>query len=89
MTNYFERGVDSINGVSSITPRDPKRRGCQISVRVSGNASHLEHELIERGVVPDARDPDVLRFAPTPLYTSFTDIAKAIDELSQAISNNK
>ena len=89
LTNYFERGVDSLDGASSITPRDPKRRGCQISVRVTGNASQLEHELIERGVVPDARDPDVLRFAPTPLYTRFTDIAKAIDELDQVLSKKK
>jgi len=89
LTRYFEQGIEAISNVSSITPRDPQRRGCQISVRVPGDASQLEHELIKKGVVPDARDPDVLRFAPTPLYTSFADIARAVDELAGLVATMK
>ena len=89
LTQYFEKGIEAINHISSITPRDPQRRGCQISVRVPGDATQLEHELIQRGVVPDARDPDVLRFAPVPLYTSFVDIAKAVNELADVVATYK
>ncbi|MDP6144241.1 MAG: kynureninase [Acidimicrobiales bacterium] len=89
LTSYFEQGIDAIGNVSSITPRDPQRRGCQISVRVPGDASQLEHQLIGKGVVPDARDPDVLRFAPTPLYTTFADVARAVEDLSDLVSNLK
>ena len=87
LTEYFEKGVKAIKNISSITPTDPKRRGCQISVRVSGSASKLEEELIGCGVVPDARDPDILRFAPVPMYTTFSDIARAVQELDRLVAN--
>ena len=87
LTEYFEKGVKAIKNISSITPTDPKRRGCQISVRVSGSASDLEEKLIGCGVVPDARDPDILRFAPVPMYTTFSDIARAVQELDRLVTN--
>ena len=86
LTQYLENGIRTIDGVESITPEDPERRGCQISVRVKGDAAALEKKLILDGVVPDARDPDVLRFAPVPMYSSFSDIARAIRKLKKLIS---
>ena len=86
LTTYLEEGIRTINGVESITPTDPHRRGCQISVRVNGGALSLEQQLIRVGVVPDARDPDVLRFAPTPMYSTFRDIARAIQELAKLVA---
>ena len=85
LTAYLEKGIQAIEGVESITPEDPERRGCQISVRVQGDAATLEKELIRKGIVPDARDPDVLRFAPTPMYSSFSDIARAIRQLEKLV----
>ena len=86
LTQYLENGIRTIDGVESITPEDPERRGCQISVRVKGDAAALEKKLILGGVVPDARDPDVLRFAPVPMYSSFSDIARAIRKFKKLIS---
>ena len=88
LTAYLEEGIQTIDGVESITPEDPHSRGCQISVRVQGDASTMEQILIREGIVPDARDPDVLRFAPTPMYSSFTDIARAIRQLEKLISGS-
>ena len=45
LTKYFEKGVKAIKNISSITPTDPKRRGCQISVRVSGAHPTLRKNL--------------------------------------------
>jgi kynureninase len=87
LTNYFEKGIKSIENISSITPENPEMRGCQISVRVSGNASKIEKELINLGIVPDARDPDILRFAPVPMYSTFVDIARGIQTLEQLVTN--
>ena len=87
LTNYFEKGINAITNISSITPKEHERRGCQISVRVSGSASTLEQKLVNQGIVPDARDPDILRFAPVPMYSTFSDIAIGIEGLSQLLQN--
>ncbi len=56
-----------------ITPRDPSRRGAQLSIEVDG-AGHLTERLVEEhGVVGDDRPPNIIRFAPAPLYNSFHD----------------
>ena len=59
-----------------LTPADPDRRGCQLSLRVrSGreDGQKLFRYLAERGVITDWREPDVIRVAPTPLYNRFAD----------------
>jgi len=86
LTQYLEKGIQTINGINSITPENPERRGCQISVRVNGDAAALEKKLILDGVVPDARDPDVVRFAPVPMYSSFSDIARAIQKIKKLVN---
>lgn len=82
LTAFLERGLtalaDTVDGCAVVTPTDPDQRGCQLSLRVPGSASDLEAALAERGVVVDARDPDIIRLAPTPLYNSFADIAAAV-----------
>jgi kynureninase len=58
------------------TPRDPQRRGCQLSVKFKNinDIDALVAKLKKNGVVLDARKPNVIRIAPTPLYNSFTDV---------------
>ncbi|KAA9130572.1 kynureninase [Marinihelvus fidelis] len=72
-----------------VTPSDPERRGCQLSLRVrAGRAAGraLFTYLAERGVVIDWREPDLLRLAPVPLYNRFEDLwrlGEAIHDWSQ------
>ena len=77
-----------------LTPSDPTRRGCQLSLRVvpaSGRAGPpmtmrvLEEALRDRGVVGDAREPDVVRIAPVPLYNSFEDVRRVVDALEMCL----
>ncbi len=60
-----------------ITPRDPTRRGSQLSVVVPRAGEIARRLRDEHGVVCDVRQPDVLRFAPVPLYGSFEDCRRA------------
>jgi kynureninase len=73
-----------------VTPSDPKRRGCQLSLRVGGRPGltmrALEEALRHRGVVGDAREPDVIRISPVPLYNSFTDVHRAVAALQDALA---
>lgn len=57
-----------------ITPENPEHRGAQLSILVKENGKALFDYITENGVIPDWREPNVIRLAPAPLYNSFTDI---------------
>ena len=60
-----------------LTPADPARRGCQLSLRVAGGRSQgraLFEFLGAQGIVGDWREPDVIRISPTPLYNRYADV---------------
>ena len=52
----------------------PPKRGCQLSVLVNKSGKEVYKMLNKNGVVVDWREPNVIRFAPVPLYNSFEDI---------------
>lgn len=80
LTRYLEFTVDELAadfpgaGISLITPRDPARRGCQISMDVAGRERGLFDDMVAAGVIADFREPCVIRMAPVPLYNSFEDV---------------
>ena len=81
LTGYLEQLLDGI-GATIVTPREPERRGCQLSLRVS-NAAKLSHRLrTEHSVIADAREPDILRLAPVQLYNSYHDCWRAAAALA-------
>ena len=57
-----------------ITPKDPEQRGCQLSLLCQSNGKALFDDLAQHGVLADWREPNVIRFAPIPLYNSFEDV---------------
>ncbi|GAB2583426.1 kynureninase [Streptomyces capparidis] len=70
--------------VLPVTPAEPERRGSQVSLRCAG-AREVMDALIARGVVGDFREPDVLRFGFTPLYTRFADAVRAARTLAEVL----
>lgn len=70
--------------VEVITPREPDRRGSQLSLRVSHGRSVYE-QLRLSGVYCDWREPDIIRVAAVPLYTRFEDLDRFVDLLSQSL----
>lgn len=83
LTGYLEGLLD---GFDLVTPRDPSRRGCQLSLRVAGGATALSRRLrFEHGVIADSREPDILRVAPVPLYNTFHDCWRVADALKQTM----
>lgn len=74
---YLEFIVNDINSQKNncleiITPRE--NRGCQLSIVAHGHGKKLYNSLIENGVIPDWREPNVIRCAAVPLYNSFEDL---------------
>jgi len=76
LTGYLEFLLDEINDdrISIITPRNPKQRGCQLSIQVKGVGKSLYDAITNEGVIADWREPDVIRVAPIPLYNTFEDV---------------
>ncbi len=62
------------NRFRTITPRDIAARGAQISLLTDPNGRALFDFLAEHGAIADWREPNVIRFAPVPLYNSFEDV---------------
>jgi len=78
LTGYLEWLVDSqlADVLEVVTPREPSRRGSQLSIRVKAGREQGRalFEYLERhGVIGDWREPDVIRISPTPLYNRFED----------------
>jgi kynureninase len=74
------------NIVDIVTPREPQRRGCQLSLRVEGDRGAgraLFDHLSAAGIIGDWREPDVIRVAPTPLYNRFVDCLRFVDAVKE------
>lgn len=57
-----------------ITPRDPHRRGAQLSLLFPERGREVFDNLTAAGIITDWREPDVIRVAPVPLYNTFEDV---------------
>ncbi len=79
ITSYLEfilheidKEVDSTFEI--ITPLNQEERACQLSVFLHGEGRSLFDYLMKNGVITDWREPNVIRLAPVPLYTSYEDM---------------
>lgn len=72
-------------GFSIVNPRDDARRGGHVAL-AHPEAWRLCQALKEAGIVPDFRQPDVIRLAPTALYNSFADCAEAVARLKHIVT---
>ena len=73
-------------GARVASPRDPARRGAHVAL-AHPDAQTLCARLIERGVIPDYRRPDVIRFGFSPLTTRFVDVWDGVDALRELLSS--
>lgn len=72
---------------SILTPE--LERGNQISMLVLQNGRMVYDALMSEGITVDWREPNVIRFAPAPLYNSFEDIWRLVDAIKRAIHLTK
>ncbi|MET1037260.1 MAG: hypothetical protein ABW075_03245 [Aeromicrobium sp.] len=75
LTTYLVELLDAA-GLEIITPRDPALRGSHVTVR-HPDARAVTEKLVDRGVVPDFREPDLIRLGLSPLTTSYAELAAA------------
>ena len=71
-----------------VSPEDPSARGSQLSYR-HAEAYAVSQALIGRGVIPDFREPDVLRLGLAPAYLRFEDCWHAAQALGEVLASGE
>jgi len=78
LTGFLEFVLNETNKEKNlfkiITPTNPAERGCQLSLLSDRRGKALFNYLTDNGAITDWREPNVIRFAPVPLYNSFEDV---------------
>jgi kynureninase len=95
-TEYFlfltKKKLEKFGFVSG-TPSDYQNRGSHISLkhpegyRICQALIQPKNNRIK--VIPDFREPDNIRFGITPLYTTFSEIWKTVNRISEIVENKE
>lgn len=83
LTEFCLEVLDEL-GLEVVTPRDPARRGSHVTVRMP-DARGVAERLTARGVIPDFREPDLLRLGLAPLTTSFAELLGGLTVLAEVL----
>lgn len=67
-----------------VTPRDHAKRGSHVSFEHPEGYAVIQ-ALIARGVIGDYREPRIMRFGFTPLYTRFSEVWDAVQILGEIL----
>jgi len=73
-------------GATLATPLDQHQRGSHVTIRAQ-HGFQIAAALRHRGVIPDFRAPDLIRFGFAPLYTTFDEVRRAAEILAEIISS--
>ncbi|MBM6403917.1 kynureninase [Phycicoccus sp. CSK15P-2] len=85
LTGFFLECLDElVPDIEPATPRDPTRRGSQVSLR-HPDAYGVVQALIARDVVGDFREPDVVRLGFAPMYLTHADVLHAAEQLKAVL----
>lgn len=75
LTGYLEFILNQYTDhLTIITPKNKDERGCQLSIIVKQDGKKLFDYLVSENIMPDWREPDVIRMSPVPMYNSFEDV---------------
>jgi kynureninase len=88
LTSYAIELADALlaqHRVAVASPRDPARRGAHVAL-AHPRAHELCAGLLARGVIPDFRMPDVIRYGFSPLTTRFVDVHDGVTALADLLA---
>ncbi|MCA0251401.1 MAG: kynureninase [Actinobacteria bacterium] len=88
LTDLFIELVEATCGdhpLTLITPRSHRDRGSHVSFRLPEGYA-VVNMLVSRGVIPDYREPEVIRIGVTPLYLRYVDVWDAVAILADILA---
>jgi len=89
ITDYFIYLIDeylTTYGFEVGSPRESSRRGGHVAL-IHEEAVRINEALKDEGIVPDFRNPNVIRIAPVPLYISYEEVFDVVMALKRIMEN--
>jgi len=74
-------------GAAVASPRGAAERGGHVTIRCA-DAENVTARLIAAGVVPDFRNPDLIRLGLSPLTTSYVEVWTAMDIFAKTLATS-
>jgi kynureninase len=81
---FMARVTALLPDLEIVTPRQPSLRGSQVAIAFDHGYSVVQ-AMIERSVIGDFREPDIMRFGFAPLYLRFSDAWDAAEILAACV----
>jgi kynureninase len=94
LTTYFMKLVEATLSMapfdfSMVTPPEEKNRGGHIALTHPNEALRINEALKARGIIPDFRQPDIIRVAPIALYNTFEEVWQVAQALKKIVENKE
>lgn len=94
ITAYFRQLVKSSlsqppYNFSIVTPEEDNRRGGHIALTHPREAFRINEALKARGIIPDFRQPNIIRIAPIALYNTYEEVWQVANSLKKIIDNKE
>src|ERR1700681_990239 len=81
---FMARVTALLPDLAIVTPRQPTLRGSQVAIAFDHGYAVVQ-AMIERGVIGDFREPDIMRFGFAPLYLRFAEVWDAAEILAACV----
>lgn len=94
LTTYFMKLVEATLSrppfsFSIATPPEAKNRGGHIALTHPSEALRINEALKARRIIPDFRQPDIIRIAPIALYNTFEEVWQVAHALREIVENRE
>lgn len=94
LTTYFMKLVEATLSMapfnfSIVTPPEEKNRGGHIALTHPNEALRINEALKARDIIPDFRQPDIIRIAPIALYNTFEEVWQVAQALKKIVENRE
>lgn len=81
-----DRELDGL-GFEIVTPRVPDQRGAHVSLRHPKAWEVCQALIARENVVPDFREPDVVRLGVSPLYSRYIEMVDAVERIRRIVTS--
>ena len=81
---FINRIEEKCPDLELASPRDPKKRGSQISFFYKNGYAVIQ-ALIDKNIIGDFRAPNIMRFGISPLYNNENDVLQTVEALEEII----